>query len=130
AVVELQAKLVDATAKLKQVQMQMRTKETEKKRALLTLDEINYLDDDTHTYKSVGKFSHVVFFVPDFILEPKSKLVGELQEKAQECESAMTNLSASKEYLERQLKEIEGNFKELLQQSPSLARQVMAMSVT
>ncbi|EFJ18785.1 hypothetical protein SELMODRAFT_112137, partial [Selaginella moellendorffii] len=120
AVVELQAKLVDATAKLKQVQMQMRTKETEKKRALLTLDEINYLDDDTHTYKSVGKFSHV----------PKSKLVGELQEKAQECESAMTNLSASKEYLERQLKEIEGNFKELLQQSPSLARQVMAMSVT
>ncbi|XP_024517052.1 prefoldin subunit 1 [Selaginella moellendorffii] len=110
AVVELQAKLVDATAKLKQVQMQMRTKETEKKRALLTLDEINYLDDDTHTYKSVGKFSHVVFFVPEFF--------------------SFSRQSASKEYLERQLKEIEGNFKELLQQSPSLARQVMAMSVT
>ncbi|KAB1212036.1 hypothetical protein CJ030_MR5G017878 [Morella rubra] len=35
----------------------------------------------------------------------------------------------SKEYLEKQLVEVENNFKELLQQDPGLARQIMSMSV-
>ncbi|MBA0837596.1 hypothetical protein Goarm_009739 [Gossypium armourianum] len=32
----------------------MRTKEGEKKRAFLTLEELNQLPDDTNTYKSIG----------------------------------------------------------------------------
>lgn len=36
----------------------------------------------------------------------------------------------SKDYLERQMKDVESSFRELLQQSPALARQVMAMSVS
>jgi prefoldin subunit 1 len=39
-------------------------------------------------------------------------------------------IQASKEYLERQMKEVESHFRELLQNSPELARQVMAMSVS
>lgn len=35
----------------------------------------------------------------------------------------------SKEYLEKQLAEVENNLRELLQQDPSLARQIMSMSV-
>jgi prefoldin subunit 1 len=42
----------------------------------------------------------------------------------------LLNLQGSKEYLERQMKEVESNFRELLQNSPDLARQVMAMSVS
>lgn len=35
----------------------------------------------------------------------------------------------SKEYLEKQLGEVEANLRELLQQDPGLARQIMSMSV-
>lgn len=35
----------------------------------------------------------------------------------------------SKEYLEKQMAEVETNLRELLQQDPGLARQIMSMSV-
>ena len=35
----------------------------------------------------------------------------------------------SKEYLEKQLGEVENNIKELLQQDPALARQILSMTV-
>ncbi|KAJ0724463.1 putative prefoldin beta [Helianthus annuus] len=37
------------------VQNQMRNKESEKKRAYLTLEELRQLSDDTNTYKSIGR---------------------------------------------------------------------------
>eukprot|EP00246_Nothoceros_aenigmaticus_P017882 TRINITY_DN9047_c0_g1_i3.p1 TRINITY_DN9047_c0_g1~~TRINITY_DN9047_c0_g1_i3.p1 ORF type:complete len:150 (-),score=34.64 TRINITY_DN9047_c0_g1_i3:326-715(-) len=121
AFVELQGQLVDTASKLKQVQMQMRVKESEKKRASLTLDELQSLPPDTRTYLSVGKM---------FILDNIADLM-ELQEsKCQECDSSLATLQTSKEYLERQMKELEINFRELMQQTPALARQVMAMSMS
>jgi prefoldin subunit 1 len=35
----------------------------------------------------------------------------------------------SKEYLEKQLAEVENNIRELLQQDPGLARQILSMTV-
>ncbi|XP_057813523.2 prefoldin subunit 1 [Cryptomeria japonica] len=121
AFVELQGRLIETSTKIKQVNMQIRNKEAEKKRAFLTLEELQQLPDDTNTYKSVGKL---------FILEPKSILVNEQIEKLKECDTTIAALQTSKEYLERQKKEVESNFKELLQQDPELARQVMMMSVS
>jgi prefoldin subunit 1 len=40
-----------------QVQNQIRTKEGEKKRAFLTLEELRQVPDDTNTYKSIGKLA-------------------------------------------------------------------------
>jgi prefoldin subunit 1 len=42
----------------------------------------------------------------------------------------LLGFQGSKEYLERQMKDVESNFRELLQNSPELARQVMQMSVS
>ncbi|CAM6094912.1 unnamed protein product [Calypogeia fissa] len=120
AFVELQGRLVETTTKLKQVQMQIRNKEAEKKRAFLTLEELNSLPDKTNTYKSVGRA---------FIHMPMGTLVTEQQTKTEDCDSTLATLQTSKDYLERQMKEVESSFRELLQQSPALARQVMAMSV-
>ncbi|XP_025819054.1 uncharacterized protein LOC112895229 isoform X2 [Panicum hallii] len=53
AFMELQARMFDTTGKLKQLQTQMRSKEGEKKRAYLTLEELRQLPDDTNTYKTV-----------------------------------------------------------------------------
>uniref|UniRef100_J3LCQ2 Prefoldin subunit 1 n=1 Tax=Oryza brachyantha TaxID=4533 RepID=J3LCQ2_ORYBR len=119
AFVELQGRMIDTTGKIKQLQTQMRSKEGEKKRAYLTLEELQQLPDNTNTYKTVGKF----------ILEPKSLLLNEQEQKLNDSESAIASMQTSKEYLEKQLAEVENNIRELLQQDPGLARQILSMTV-
>ncbi|EES05005.1 hypothetical protein BDA96_04G148500 [Sorghum bicolor] len=120
AFMELQSRMIDTTAKIKQLQTQMRSKEGEKKRAYLTLEELRQLPDDTNTYKTVGKV---------FILEPKSVLFNEQEQKLHDSESAIASMQTSKEYLEKQQGEVENNIRELLQQDPGLARQILSMTV-
>eukprot|EP00252_Welwitschia_mirabilis_P000881 TRINITY_DN10873_c0_g2_i1.p1 TRINITY_DN10873_c0_g2~~TRINITY_DN10873_c0_g2_i1.p1 ORF type:complete len:129 (-),score=35.48 TRINITY_DN10873_c0_g2_i1:378-764(-) len=120
AFVDLQGRMIEISSKLKQVSMQIQNKEREKKRAFLTLEELQRLSEETNTYKSVGK---------SFILEPKSVLSKEQSDKITDCENTIGALQSSKEYLERQMAEVESNFKELLQQDPGLAHQIMSMSV-
>ncbi|KAH9653546.1 prefoldin subunit 1 [Citrus sinensis] len=98
----------------------MRNKEGEKKRAYLTLEELRQLPDNTNTYKSIGR---------TFVLEPKSVLMNEQEQRLKDSESAIAALQASKEYLEKQKAEVESNLAELLQQDPGLAQQIMSMSV-
>ncbi|KAF4384725.1 hypothetical protein CsatB_011065 [Cannabis sativa] len=120
AFLELQGRMIDISAKLKQVQNQLRGKEGEKKRAFLTLEELRQVSDDTNTYKSIGR---------TFVLEPKSFLMNELQGKLQDSETAIASLTTSRDYLEKQRAEVETNLRELLSQDPGLARQIMSMTV-
>ncbi|XP_057979055.1 prefoldin subunit 1 [Malania oleifera] len=120
AFMEIQGQMVEITGKLKQVQNQMRNKEGERKRAFLTLEELRQLPDDTNTYKSIGR---------TFVLEPRSVLMNEQEQKFKDSEAAITALQTSKEYLEKQLGEVENNLRELLHQDPTLARQIMSMTV-
>eukprot|EP00261_Vitis_vinifera_P037105 XP_019078348.1 PREDICTED: prefoldin subunit 1 isoform X2 [Vitis vinifera] len=120
AFMEIQGHMIETTGKLKQVQNQMRNKEGEKKRAFLTLEELRQLSDDTNTYKSIGR---------TFVLEPKSALMSEQEQKLKDSEAAIAGLQTSKEYLEKQMAEVENNLRELLQQDPGLARQIMSMTV-
>ncbi|KAG7020949.1 Prefoldin subunit 1, partial [Cucurbita argyrosperma subsp. argyrosperma] len=111
---EIQGRMIEITGKLKQVQSQVRNKEGEKKRAFLTLEELKQLSDDTNAYKSI---------------EPKSVLMAEQEQKFKDSEAAIVSLQSSKEYLEKQKAEVENNLRELLQQDPGIARQIMSMSV-
>ncbi|KAF8032086.1 hypothetical protein BT93_D1103 [Corymbia citriodora subsp. variegata] len=120
AFMEIQGRMIETRGKLKQVQNQIRNKETEKKRAYLTLEELGQLPDSTNTYKAVGR---------TFLLEPKSVLVNEQQQKLKDSETAISSLQTSKEYLEKQMADVENNLRELLQQDPGLAQQIMSMSV-
>ncbi|GJY83124.1 hypothetical protein Tco_0496500 [Tanacetum coccineum] len=106
AFVEIQGRMIETTAKLKQIQNQMRAKEAEKKRAYLTLEELRLLGE-----------------------QPKPFLMGEQEKKLKDSETAIASLQTSKEYLEKQLTEVETNLRELLQQDPGLARQIMSMAV-
>ncbi|XP_022966081.1 prefoldin subunit 1 [Cucurbita maxima] len=117
---EIQGRMIEITGKLKQVQSQVRNKEGEKKRAFLTLEELKQLSDDTNAYKSIGRA---------FVLEPKSVLMAEQEQKLKDSEAAIVSLQSSKEYLEKQKAEVENNLKELLQQDPGIARQIMSMTV-
>ncbi|RRT74792.1 hypothetical protein GW17_00037176, partial [Ensete ventricosum] len=118
------------------VQNQIRAKEGEKKRAYLTMEELRQLSDDTNTYKSIGKKKIFKISKPKlFVLEPKSLMLNEQEQKYKESETAITSLqvcqffATSKEYLEKQMAEVENNLRELLQQDPGLAHQIMSMSV-
>ncbi|KAL3332483.1 hypothetical protein AABB24_032848 [Solanum stoloniferum] len=118
AFIEIQGRMIETTGKLKQVQTQIRNKETEKKRAYLTLEELKQLSDDTNTYKAIGR---------TFVLEPKAVLMNEQEQKLKDGETAIASLQTSKEYLEKHMAEVENNLRELLQQDPGLARQIMTM---
>ncbi|VVA99114.1 unnamed protein product [Arabis nemorensis] len=120
AFLEIQASMIELSGKLKQVQNQMRNKEGDRKRAYLTLEELRALPQDTNTYKSIGR---------TFVLEPKTVLEGEQEQKLKDSEAAIASLQTSKEYLEKQTAEVENNLRELLQQEPGIARQIMSMSM-
>ena len=91
-----------------------------------------------------------------FVLEPKSVLMNEQEVKLKDSETAIASLlvvylilfidrlnwmnvsltwgalfygQSSKEYLEKQMGEVENNMRELLSQDPGLARQILSMSV-
>lgn len=115
---EIQGRMIETTAKLKQVQNQTRAKEAERKRAYLTMEELKQLPDNTNTYKSIGR---------TFVLEPMPVLMNEQEQKFKNAETAISSLQTSKEYLEKQMAESENNLRELLQQDPELARQIMSM---
>ncbi|VFQ77379.1 unnamed protein product [Cuscuta campestris] len=120
AFMEIQGRMIDLTGRIKQVHTQIRNKEGEKKRAYLTLEELRNISDGTVTYKSIGR---------TFVLEPMPVLIDEQEKKFKDSEVAISSLQNSKEYLEKQIGEVENNLKELLQQDPGLARQIMSMSV-
>ncbi|XP_014522811.1 prefoldin subunit 1 [Vigna radiata var. radiata] len=120
AFLEIQGRMIETTGKLKQVQNQMRSKEAEKKRAYLTMEELKQVPDDTNVYKSIGRM---------FVLETKASLMNEQDKKFKDGEASITALQSSKEYLEKQMAEVESNLRELLQQDPGLARQIMSMNV-
>nr|ACU14113.1 unknown [Glycine max] len=120
AFLEIQSRMIDTTGKIKQVQTQMRSKEAEKKRAFPTMEELKQVPDDTNVYKSIGRM---------FVLETKATLMNEQENKFKDGEASITALQSSKEYLEKQMAEVETNLRELLQQDPGLARQIMSMNV-
>ncbi|KAM7259306.1 hypothetical protein ACFE04_015047 [Oxalis oulophora] len=137
AFMEVQSRMIETTSKLKQVQAQLRNKETDKKRAFLTLEELKQLPEGTNTYKSIVSDSDFIVLQAEreyrtfilnifrFVLEPTSELMSEQEQKINDSEAAIASLQTSKEYLEKQMAEIENNLRELLQQDPGLARQII-----
>ena len=63
--------------------------------------------------------------VTSFIQEAKPEIIKQLTEDVKSCEEDLDKLKASKEYLERQVKETEGSITELLRTNDTLARQIL-----
>jgi hypothetical protein len=63
--------------------------------------------------------------VPSFIQEAKPEIIQQLTADVKSCEEDLDKLKASKEYLERAVKETEGSITELLRTNDTLARQIL-----
>eukprot|EP00850_Spirogloea_muscicola_P001854 SM000007S20814 [mRNA] locus=s7:296689:297653:- [translate_table: standard] len=87
----------------------MATKAAEKKRATLTLQELDLLPTDTRTYKPLGAGL--------IKLEQASKM--------EECDSVLESAKVAQEHLRKSLHDLEASMRELLEQLPALAAQVM-----
>jgi len=89
--------------------------ESEKKRATLTLQELEVLRPETNNYRALGK---------GFVSASLVVLKKEQQDKIVECDTALKALQAKKQYIERELEDVSASFKELAQSSPMVMQQL------
>ncbi|KAK6944640.1 hypothetical protein RJ641_025742, partial [Dillenia turbinata] len=83
----------------------------------------------THTNLSEEREFWIFSIIkPVFVLEPKYFLVNEQEQKLKDSKASLASLQTSKEYLEKQLAEVENNLRELedLGKKPKLWRQGIA----
>mmetsp|Transcript_19131 Transcript_19131/g.36612 ORF Transcript_19131/g.36612 Transcript_19131/m.36612 type:complete len:126 (+) Transcript_19131:92-469(+) len=113
---QLQQKLLENSGKLKSTISGMRSKESEKKRAELTEQELVELPDDTVVYKSLGRA---------FVFAPKPQVQDEMKQATITLQDEIDKYKNNKEYLERTQTDIESNMKELIQNSPFLKARLM-----
>lgn len=117
--VELQGKYVEATNRIKQLQMQSRGRESDKRRAELVIEELANIPEETRMFKALGKA---------FTLEPKADLMQTMESMVKSCDEDQAKYKTSAEYLQKQAAALETELKELLQSSEGLAREIAGMA--
>ncbi|KAF2570144.1 hypothetical protein F2Q70_00004426 [Brassica cretica] len=108
AFLEIQASMIDLTGKLKQEEREW----------------FNLI--------ILSTFPRMIYsfcFINRFLLEPKTVLEGEQEQKLKDSEATIASLQTSRENLEKKIAEVENNLRELLQQEPGITRQIMSMSM-
>lgn len=113
---ELQQKMLDNSGKLKSCISSMRNKESERKRAELTEQELVELPDETVVYKSLGRA---------FVYAPKPQVQTEMKEETERLAEEIEQSKSKREHLERTQTEIENQIKELIQSTPLLKAKLM-----
>mmetsp|Transcript_15226 Transcript_15226/g.25090 ORF Transcript_15226/g.25090 Transcript_15226/m.25090 type:complete len:114 (+) Transcript_15226:50-391(+) len=103
-IAELQQRFLDTQRQLVTVETQLQLLQREKKKSELTLKELNDLPSGVRTYRPVGKM---------FLMATMRELTKELQSKITTAESDITHFVNSRQYLERQMREIGNGMKEL-----------------
>ncbi|GJP54699.1 hypothetical protein CLOM_g13752 [Closterium sp. NIES-68] len=109
AFVELQGRLLETDGKLKQVVGQEQACQVDIFTAKTTLDELQELPAETNVYQSIG----------EFVLQPLGDAKAWEEGKIKEAEATIASLQGSKKYLEKQMREVQSNFKELMEQLPA-----------
>eukprot|EP00741_Cyanophora_paradoxa_P003360 tig00000692_g3266.t1 len=103
-VMELQGRFMETQRQLVGITAQIQMRDREKKKTGLTLKEIDELPKGVNTYKSIGKM---------FLLTPTEMLAAELKSRIGDAEKDIQSFSNSRAYLERQLREVETQLREI-----------------
>ncbi|CAO3648755.1 unnamed protein product [Mucor hiemalis] len=104
--VELQAKYIHSQQQTNTTKAQIQGKQRERKMAELTRRELDGLDDDTKTYRPVGKM---------FIQSPLSAMKQEYVDSVSKADEDIKQLEKTQKYWERQAADAQGNLKDILQ---------------
>ncbi|KAL9539404.1 hypothetical protein MBANPS3_010274 [Mucor bainieri] len=104
--VELQSKFIHSQQQANTVKAQIAGKQRERKLAELTRRELDGLDDDTKTYKPIGKM---------FIQSPLSEMKKQYVDSIATADADIKNLEKTQKYWERSASDAQGNLKDILQ---------------
>ncbi|KAI9469756.1 MAG: Prefoldin [Benjaminiella poitrasii] len=104
--VELQNKYVQSQQQVNATKAQIAGKQRERKLAELTRRELDGLDDDTKTYKPIGKM---------FIQNPLSEMKQQYVDLVTATDEEIKKLEKTHKYWERSASDAEGNLKDILQ---------------
>eukprot|EP00275_Glaucocystis_incrassata_P001910 EC124281.1.p1 GENE.EC124281.1~~EC124281.1.p1 ORF type:complete len:116 (+),score=21.04 EC124281.1:118-465(+) len=104
-IIEVQERMKELQRQVVVLQTQMQVKDRSKRRDELTLRELQALPPSVPTYMPVGKM---------FLLTEHSELGQKLQSSITSREAELSSMQKSKTYVERQLRDAEGNLKDLV----------------
>ncbi|CAL5219867.1 g1786 [Coccomyxa viridis] len=113
--VELKNKMVDQSMKLKNIQQHITVMARKGRRSALTAEELKGVPEDAKTFRNIGKA---------YFLAPRNEIISDLQQSQQIMASEINDLNANKTALEKSLKGVEAELRELLTSSPALAQQL------
>ncbi|CAO3637708.1 unnamed protein product [Cunninghamella blakesleeana] len=103
--IQLQAKYITSQQQVNTVKAQIQAKQRERKLAELTRRELETLEDDTKTYKPVGKM---------FLQAPLSEMKTQYVKSVEKADEQIEQLEKSQKYWERTATEAHGNLKDIL----------------
>jgi len=114
ALMDAQDKVIGARQAWNQVNGHLTLIEREKKRAGITLRELETLGPNHKTYKSVGRM---------FVLKPVSELSSELREKDATCDEELKRLTERKQGAKKGVEDSEALFRKQFQQYQQLQQE-------
>jgi prefoldin subunit 1 len=102
---DLQVKMLNNRTQVKVIGAQSEQLKRQIQHAKLTEAELNQLDTSVRMYEGIGRM---------FVLSDKTKILKNLEDKSKSCESKISNLEKTKEYLDKSLKDSENSLRELI----------------
>ncbi|GLC44278.1 hypothetical protein PLESTB_000760300 [Pleodorina starrii] len=117
---ELQDKVIGQAEYSSRVQQQERLLGIQRQRCILTKQELQAMPDQTIMYKSIGRA---------YFCSPKPDVLKELDDKAAQMEGDAKSLREQREALDKKMKDTEAQLRELIGQSPALARRLGAVKI-
>ena len=103
----MQMNKIESTKKIKMLDMKMESLKVSKQRVQVTNSEVGKFDPDIKVYSSVGRM---------FVLSDIPELTSELQKKETSVDEMMVQCTKNKEILLKNLKDMENQLRELVQQ--------------
>lgn len=102
---DLQTKMLINRNQMKVIGAQVDQLKRQIQHAKLTESELNQLDTSIRMYEGIGRM---------FVLSDKPAVLKSLEEKSKTCETKISNLEKTKDYLEKSLKDSENSLRELI----------------
>ncbi|XP_071479981.1 prefoldin subunit 1-like [Diadema antillarum] len=110
---EQQIRMIETTQQLKIADMQVEQLKRKQQHCKLTASELAALPEETRVYEGVGRM---------FLLQDMSDIQSVLSGKVKDADDQIQKVQNNKTYLERMLKESEGNLRELVKSKQRAAK--------
>jgi prefoldin subunit 1 len=102
---DLQVKMLTNRNQAKVITSQVEQLKRQIQHAKLTEAELEPMDGSVRMFEGIGRM---------FVLSDKTKILKSLEDKSKMCDTKITNLEKTREYLEKNLKDSENSLRELI----------------